>query len=205
VQGFVPVKGGSASKRSADDDGDDDYDVPAGSQKDDSGDDGVMFTTFTAPHAKIGTIKKEESAGDDDSAATKDRKFKAPSTKKQNGKKQKHTNDDDAPSKTATDDHPKATPSPSKSKSEDKKKEDKKAQKDTKFTVALNSLRSPSTRAYTTISSSFSQFPLSHTLKRLRLSRQTHHQYSHRHRQRHVHGCRYIAVRLFESVPVWCC
>lgn len=134
VPGFVPVKGGTVSRRSDDDDGDDDgsYEVPKGDQDDDSGD-GVMFTTFTAPHAKIGTIKKEESAGDDDSAA-KDRKFKAPSTKKQNGKKQKHTGDDDSPSKT--DDHPKTSPSPAKSKSEDKPKasgsstsDDKKAAK----------------------------------------------------------------------------
>lgn len=119
VPGFVPVKGGTVSRRSDDDDGDDDgsYDVPKGDQDDDSGD-GVMFTTFTAPHTKVGTIKKEESAGDDDSA--EERKFKAPSTKKQNGKKQKHTGDDDSPSKT--DDHPKTSPSATKSKSEDKPK-----------------------------------------------------------------------------------
>ncbi|KAJ4123227.1 hypothetical protein NW768_009757 [Fusarium equiseti] len=120
VPGFI-----NPSKRSTDDDGDDDeYEVGKGSQKNDDGDDeGVMFTTFSSPHVKIGTPKQ-----DNDAADTKERKFKSPSTKKQNGKKHKHTGDDD--STTKTDDSPKTTSTAKPNK--DDKKAAKQAEKDKK-------------------------------------------------------------------------
>jgi hypothetical protein len=114
VPGFI-----APSKRSKSADDGDDYEVGEGSQKNDDGDDdGVMFTTFSTPHFKIGTPKE-----DDDAADTKGRNFKTPSHKKQNGKKQKQTSDDD--SATKTDDKPKTSASAK------PKKEDKKAAKQT--------------------------------------------------------------------------
>jgi hypothetical protein len=109
VPGFI-----APSKRSKSADDGDDYEVGQGSQKNDDGDEeGVMFTTFSTPHFKIGTPKE-----DDDAADTKERKFKSPSTKKQNGKKQKLTSDDD--SATKTDDKPKTSAS-AKPKKDEKK------------------------------------------------------------------------------------
>ncbi|KAH7173327.1 uncharacterized protein B0J16DRAFT_418633 [Fusarium flagelliforme] len=110
LPGFI-----APSKRSK---SDDDYEVGEGAQKSDDGDEeGVMFTTFSSPHFKIGTPKE------DDAADTKERKFKSPSTKKQNGKKQKQTSDDD--SATKTDDKPKTSASAK------PKKDEKKAAKQT--------------------------------------------------------------------------
>lgn len=109
VPGFIAP---SKRSKSGDDDGDD-YEVGEGSQKkDDDDEEGVMFTTFSTPHFKIGTPKE------DDAADTKERKFKSPSHKKQ-----KHTGDDD--SATKTDDSPKTSASAK------PKKDDKKAAKQT--------------------------------------------------------------------------
>jgi len=122
VPGFI-----APSKRSKSGDDGDDYEVAEGSQKNDDGDEeGVMFTTFSTPHFKIGTPKE-----DDDAADTKERKFKSPSTKKQNGKKQKQTSDDDSAIKT--DDKPKtsATAKPKK----DEKKAAKQTEKEKKATA----------------------------------------------------------------------
>jgi len=119
VPGFI-----APSKRSKSSDDGDDYEVGEGAQKNDDGDEeGVMFTTFSTPHFKIGTPKE-----DDDAADTKERKFKSPSTKKQNGKKQKQTGDDD--SATKTDDKPKTSASAKPTK--DEKKAAKQTEKEKK-------------------------------------------------------------------------
>ena len=119
VPGFI-----APSKRSKSGDDGDDYEVGEGAQKNDDDDEqGVMFTTFSTPHFKIGTPKQNDTPEQDDAADTKERKFKTPSHKKQSGKKQKQTDDDD--SATKTDDSPKTSASAK------PKKDDKKAAKQT--------------------------------------------------------------------------